>query len=67
MFVISQVIVMILNLGAQTNLMNLTEEQHAKVESENGGKELGHMESTKTKTGKMTNFMHVCWLIRKRC
>ena len=41
---------MILNLEAQTSLTNLMEEQHIKVKSENGGKELGHMESSKTGT-----------------
>lgn len=63
---VSQVIGMILNLGVQTNLTSLMEEQHVRVKSESGGKELGRMESTKTKTGEMTNFAPVCCVIRKR-
>lgn len=61
----SQVIGMILNLGVQTNLMSLMEEQHVRVKSESGGKELGHMESTKTKTGEVTNFVPVCYFYKK--
>ena len=53
---------MIMDHEEQISLMSSMEKLHTKVNSENGGSEQGLMESTKIRTGKMTQYLRLSWL-----